>query len=250
MKKIISVLSCLALVLCASHIAGAIDLSTLIEATQHIGPAVITAGFGVAGYWDPNGNWRTANGSRTPGGSVSGTNPLIGSGNCGPKGNYTFPPQITFVGANATAGALTYKFTQADNMTEALQGSLGTNWFAIAELPFGNGTIAKQDLTLINGAETLARALQTYGMKIEGMQLTGAAAGTQVLIVNSYRGNLSGVSNEKWTFNLDPNNNTGNVILRYDNAADLTSNVSFNISIPANTTYTIAMYVVGVIPYI
>lgn len=206
-----------------------------------------------AGYVDNSGNFI---GGRT---ATSQTlqqfqNAMGSVTQCQPKGNYITPQQFNLTANNTTGAAVVYKFTQADNMTESMRGSIGTAWFSVQQLPFGNGTITKQDGTLINGAETLARSLQTYGYKIGKITATGTALATygQTLVIDAWRGNLSGANQENWTLNLDTNNSsaTPTLVLVPDGGIDLTSNVSFSCSVPAGQALNLQFVPMGYIPYL
>lgn len=211
--------------------------------------------YGGAGFIDAAGNFigggeRTAVGQSLQQFQAN----MAATTNCQPKGNYVFPKQFNLNAVNGTGAAVLYKFTQADNMTESLINSIGAAWFTVQQLPFGNASITKQDGTLINGAETLARSLQTYGMKIGKIIATGTAlANTSTLVINAWRGNLSGAGQEDWTLNLDQTNGSATTTfsVTFDgNGMDLTSNVSFRVSVPATSSLSLQFIPVGIIPYL
>lgn len=173
---------------------------------------------------------------------------------CQPKGNYIVPQQFNLTANNTTGAAILYKFTQADNMTESMIGSVGAAWFSVQQLPFGAGTITKQDLTLINGAETLARSFQTYGLKIGKIVATGTALASygQTLVIDAWRGNLSGANQENWTLNLDTTNSSATSTFTFipEDGLDLTSNVTFRCSVPAGTALNLQFVPMGYVPYL
>lgn len=246
-KGLIGTLGLVCLAFFALNVLGVYDITNHIanvlpQFVTSMSVPSITAAFAGAAYYDKTGALRSdGNNSLVAGAGAYG-------GNCAPKGNYTFPDQFTLT--VTTVGAANVKFTQADNMTEAIQGSIGTVWFAVQQLPIPGAPIVKQDGTNINAAESLARALQTYGLKINKIIATGTAiAGVTSLLINMWRANLTGANNEDITLNMNPALPNPTVSIEWVGSFDLTSNVSFRVAVPAATTLNLTFYVGGVIPY-
>jgi hypothetical protein len=225
--------------------------SWLIDASG----AATLAGFSTGVYYDKNGQLMSQNGdaARSVAGAADFVNTLGAiSPACGPKANYVFPDQFTLVADNSAGlTATTFKFTQADNMTEAAIGSIGTAWFAVQELPFGNGTIPKEDGTDIFGAESLARSLQSYGIRVHKIQATGTYLTTvPSIVMNAWRGSLAGQPSDTWKLDVDTTNASQTPTLVRIGDIDLTSNVSFNVIVPAGETLNLTFFNKGIIPYI
>jgi len=216
--------------------------------------------FGASGFIDSQGNWiSNARGSSSDPQAVQIMNSLVGASNCGADGNYKAPDQVTFTFTNAALTEEIVKFTQADDMYEATNGEIGAagtaSWFDILELPFGDGTIVKQDGTDIFAAQTLAQTLQTYGLMIGKIQVSGSAISgvnaTSSFTIKAFATDLTGPRGDNWKLEVDTNNAQSAIpTLTLIKDIALTSNVTFYCTVPPSSSIQITMFVKGTIIYI
>lgn len=129
---------------------------------------------------------------------------------------YMVPEFITLTATSTGVGSLA-KFTPFDDIAEAVQGTLGTIFFGVAELPFGAGTIARQDGTLIFGQEAIRQVTATRMLAVDYFQMTGTdIAGVSQQNLNYVRGFISGNDNTLLKATLLQSNQTAVLVLRWD----------------------------------
>lgn len=176
---------------------------------------------------------------------------VAGQQSCGAGNNaYKAPDQITLRYDNSGGGAaVTCKFPSFDNMVEAFQGSIGTVFPTVLQLPNGNGTVAQQAGGNIYGAQSLARLTATMVNRINKVQLSNTqAASLSTYTINTFYGNPKGVDNNQILLNVDKNfSNVTTLSAIVD--WPITANCAFSFSVDAAKIADITLYYAGYQPY-
>lgn len=210
-------------------------------------------------YYDHAGNpvYNPAyiNAARASGQSVEGLQIAPPDCFCGDNKNYQVPKSFTLRADNTGgAGAATFKMQPFDMMAEAVNGSMGTEFFQLLETVFGNGTIALQNGTLIYGLDALRYLTATYAlvvtkMKATGTYVTGLSISNFDMVI--LKGNLNSVEREAKKFTLAKDYQSQGVLENNDTWL-LTSNKGFfipNIPNGANGVLDIEFFIAGFKPY-
>lgn len=128
---------------------------------------------------------------------------------------YRIPNSLTLTATSTGIGSVA-KLTPFDDVAEAVQGSLGTIFFGIAEIPFGAGTIAKQDGTFIFAADNIRNITATRMLVIDKITAFGTEVATNASAsLNYVRGFISGNENQLLTFNLTQTNQSAVNVLQW-----------------------------------
>lgn len=128
---------------------------------------------------------------------------------------YRVPNSLTLTATSTGIGSVA-KITPFDDVAEAVQGSLGTIFFGIAEIPFGAGTIAKQDGTFIFAADNIRNITATRMLVIDKITAFGTEVATNASAsLNYVRGFISGNDNQLLTFSLTQTNQSAVNVLTW-----------------------------------
>lgn len=128
---------------------------------------------------------------------------------------YRIPSSLTLTATSTGIGSVA-KITPFDDVAEAVQGSLGTIFFGVAEIPFGAGTIAKQDGTFIFAADNIRNITATRMLVIDKITAFGTEVATNASAsLNYVRGFISGNDNMLLTFNLQQTNQSAVNVLQW-----------------------------------
>lgn len=165
---------------------------------------------------------------------------------CDHGGAWRVPEWITLNATSTGVGSIA-KITPFDNAAEGVQGAMGTIFFGITEIPFGAGTIAKEDGTFIFAGDII-RAITTNRMLvIDYMTMDGTdVAATSSKDLNWIRGFISGNDNKLLKFMLDPNNQTAVTVLKYDALQSLGSPIMWKSNEGWQYTFNLAAGVVNI----
>lgn len=171
---------------------------------------------------------------------------------CGGGSNvYRAPDQFTLRADNSAGVApVIFKFPSFDNVVEAIQGTIGADFFSVLEFPNGAGTVAQQAGGNIFGAQSLARITATWCIKVYKVQASNdAVASLAQFTVNGFYGNIQGVDRMDLTMNLDKNLSVSANTLSLTKAWNFTSNFAMAATVPTGTTLDLTFYILGYEPY-
>lgn len=137
---------------------------------------------------------------------------------CDAVNPYRVPNTITLTGTSTGVGSVG-KLTPFDDAAEAVQGTLGTIFMGVAEIPFGAGTIAKQDGTFIFAGDVIRNITATRMLVIDKITMFGTdVAGLAAATLNYVRGYIGGNDNTLLNFSLQTNNQTAVTVLEWSAA--------------------------------